>query len=118
MIKKINEGEDIKFRIQLLDNDDKLLNYNRFDKYIIIAYTTNEKEGIEYDRSDMNDFVLSITSKDLAKLKKGQLKLKYIIDIIDNDYEDGCYTKVGIIQTRFFIDGKDENNCGCKCCKR
>lgn len=118
MIKKVNEGEDLQFRIQLLDKNDNLLNYNLFDKYLITAFTSDEKEGVEYDRSDMNDFILSIGWNDLSKLGKGQLKFKYMIEIIDENYEDGKYTKIGYIQTRYFIDKKYENNgCNCGCRK-
>lgn len=115
MIKKVNDGEDLQFRIQLLDNDDKLLNYNLFDKYLLTAFTSDENDGIVYDRSDMNDFILSMSWKDISKLDKGQLKFKYMIEIIDDSYEDGSYTKIGYIQTRYFIDKKNNGcNCGCR----
>ena len=118
MIKRLFKDQDVEFLIQLLDENEELINYQLFDEYKITAYTTNEEDGHVYDRADIVDYVLHINASDIANLKNGILKLKYKISINDDKYEDGNYTKIGIITTRYFLYlGEDnyEGGCGCGC---
>lgn len=116
-MKKILPNQDIEFKIELLDENDDLINYNLFETYTITAYTTDIKDGVVYDRTNITDYVLHISSLDLSNMKNGTLHLKYEINLKDTEYEDGNFTKSGIITTRWYVDfGKDnnENNCICR----
>lgn len=118
MIKRLFENQDVEFLIQILDNNDELINYQLFDEYKITAYTTNEEDGHVYDRTDIVDYVLHINASDIANLKNGILKLKYKISVNDDSYDDGNYTKVGVIVTRYYLylgDDNYEGGCGCGC---
>jgi len=116
MIKRIFPNKDLEFVIQLLDGNDELINYNLLDVYKITAYTTNIDSGLVYDRADIVDYVLKIDSEDLAKLDDGMLKLRYEVSVKDDSYEDGNYSKIGELITRWYvyIHG-NECDCGCKC---
>jgi hypothetical protein len=104
-MKTIYKGQsDLYYRIKIKDASDELLLPSDLHAFVMQFYTTNPQNFVEFDKSDLYDEnLLHISASALEDLEDGALKIKFLIGISDENYDDGSYDVAAERLTGYFL---------------
>lgn len=97
------ETDDLHYTLCIKDVDNKELLVSDLNVFTIQAYTNDERNFIEFGKTDVKDAVLYISAGTLTSLSAGPLKFKFFIGLPNDNYPDGVYNISQIKNTGYYL---------------